>query len=73
MEKNISEDIEDLIKTKSPVNAQINEFIRADEEYQKLIQNGVTMKRGFNIMTTEEIYNPALNSSFSQTWQRFHL
>lgn len=72
MEKNISEKVEDLIKTKSPDNAQLNEFIRANEEYQKLIQEGLTMKRGFNIMTTEEIYNPALNCSYSQPSQRLH-
>ncbi|MFA5816205.1 MAG: hypothetical protein WC865_11345 [Bacteroidales bacterium] len=73
MEKNISEKVEDLIKTNSPDNAQLNEFIRANEEYQKLIQEGLTMKRGFNILTTEEIYNPALNCSHSQPSQRLHL
>jgi hypothetical protein len=72
MEKNISEKVEDLIKTKSPDNAQLNEFKRANEEYQKLIQEGLTMKRGFNILTTEEIYNPALNCSHSQPSQRLH-
>ena len=66
MKKNISEKVEDLIKTKSPDIAQLKEFIRANEEYQKLIQEGLTMKRGFNIMTTQEIYNPALNCSHSQ-------
>jgi hypothetical protein len=73
MEKNISEKVEDLIKTKYPDNAQLNEFIRANEEYKKLIQEGLTMKRGFNILTTEEIHNPALNCSHSQPSQRLHL
>ena len=72
MKNNISEQIVDLIKSKSPDNDQLNEFTKACEEYQKLIQDGLTMKRGYNIMTTEEIYNPALNSSFSQPSQRFH-
>ena len=72
MEKNISEKVEDLIKTKYPGNTQLNEFIRANEEYQKLIQEGLTTKRGFNILTTEEIYNPALNCSHSQPSQRIH-
>jgi hypothetical protein len=67
MEKNISEKVEDLINTKSSDNAQLNEFIRANEKYQKLIQEGLTMKRGFNLMTTQEIYNPALNCSHSQS------
>ena len=62
MEKNISEKVEDLIKTKSPDNTQISNFIQANEEYEKLVQEGLTMKRGFNLMTTEEIYNPLLNS-----------
>ena len=69
MEKNISEKVEDLIQKKSPENAQINDFIRANEEYEKLIQDGLTTKRGYNIMTTEEIYNPALNFSYSQPSQ----
>jgi hypothetical protein len=72
MKKNISEKVEDLIKTKSSNDVQLNKLIRADEEYQKLIQDGLTMKRGFNIMTTEEIYNPALNSSYTQPSERFH-
>jgi hypothetical protein len=69
MEKNISEKVEDLLKAKSTDNAQLSEFIRANEEYQKLIQEGLTMKRGFNILTTQEIYNPALNCSHSQQSQ----
>jgi hypothetical protein len=72
MEKNISEKVEDLMKEMNPDNAQVKDFIRANEEYQKLIQEGLTMKRGFNIMTTGEIYNPALNCSHSQPSQRIH-
>ena len=72
MEENISQKAEDLIKSKSPEAAQLKEFIRANEEYQKLIEEGLAMKRGYNIMTTEEIYNPALNSSYSQPSQRLH-
>lgn len=67
MKKNISDKVENLIKTKSPKKSRINDFIRADKNYQKLIQEGLTMKRGFNIMTTEEIHNPALNCSYSQS------
>ena len=70
MEKNISDKVENLIQTKSPDDAQINNFIKANEEYEKLIQDGLTVKRGFNIMTTEEIYNPALNGSSYQSSQR---
>lgn len=66
MGKNISEKVEDLVKSKSPDNAQLKEFIRANEEYQKLIQDGLATKRGFNIMTAEEIHNQALNCSYSQ-------
>ena len=72
MEKNISNKIENLIKTKSPKKSRINDFIQADRDYQKLIQKGLTMKRGFNIMTTEEIHNPALNCACSQSTQQLH-
>lgn len=72
MKENIAEKVEDLIKSNTPDNAQINGFIKANEEYEKLVQEGLTNKRGFNIMTTDEIYNPSLNSSFSQPPQQFH-
>ena len=61
MGKNIADKIENLIRTKFPDNAQINDFIRANEEYQKLIREGLAIKRGFNILTTEEIYKPVLH------------
>lgn len=69
MKKNIADKIEDLIKTKSPENNQISDFIKANEEYQKLIQEGLTTKRGFNIMTIGEIYNPTLNCYYSQSME----
>ncbi|MCX6251613.1 MAG: hypothetical protein NTX61_12780 [Bacteroidetes bacterium] len=72
MKKNISEKVEDLLKTKISDNAQINQFIRANEEYEKLIHDGLTIKRGYNIMTTEEIYNPGLNCSYSQSNTQSH-
>ena len=67
MENNISEKVEELIKTKHIDNTQLNEFIKANEEYKKLIQEGLTMERGFNLLTTQEIYNPALNCSHKQS------
>jgi hypothetical protein len=67
MEENITDKIENLIKTKFPDNVQINYFIRANEEYQKLLQDGLTTKRGFNILTTEEIYNSTPNCSYNQS------
>ena len=72
MEKNISERFENLLQTKTPEEAQINNFIRANEGYEKLIQDGLAVKRGFNLLTTEEIYNPALNGSAYQSSQRFN-
>ncbi len=72
MGEKISNRIEDLIKTKYPDNAQFKDFILANEKYQKLIQNGLAMKRGFNILTTEEIYNPALNCSHLQSSQQLY-
>lgn len=67
MGKNIADQIENLIGKKFPDGDQINDFIRADEEYKKLIQEGLAIKRGFNIMTTEEIYNPVLNYTYTQS------
>lgn len=71
MKKNISEIVEDLIKSKTPNKAQINEFIKANEDYEKMVQSGFTVKRGYNIMTTEEIYSPASNCSYSQSPEEF--
>jgi|WetSurMetagenome_2_1015567.scaffolds.fasta_scaffold543242_2 hypothetical protein len=67
MEKKITDNVETLISTKLPDNSQINSFLKANEEYQKLIQEGLTVKRGFNIMTSEEIYNSSLNYQFNQS------
>ena len=54
-------------------NSQLNAFIKANEEYQKLINEGLATKRGFNIMTTEEIYNPTSHFTYTQSireeWQ----
>jgi hypothetical protein len=52
----ITDNIEELIKTKLPENNQIEGFIQADKEYKELIQLGLTKERGFSILTTEEIY-----------------
>ncbi len=62
MKKKLADKLDDLIKTKVVSNdTQINAFIKANEDYQKLLQEGLTTKRGFNLMTTEEIYSPILN------------
>jgi hypothetical protein len=68
MENNIVDKIENLIESNVPDNAQINDFIRVTEEYQKLVNEGLTIKRGFNLMTTEEIYNDSSNYSLNQTF-----
>lgn len=66
MKNNLSKSIEDLVKAIDLDNAQIKEFMKADEEYKKLLQEGMTEKRGFNLLTTQEIYDPALNCSHKQ-------
>lgn len=66
MEENISKKTEELIKSKAHEAPQFKEFIRAIEEYQKLIEKGLAVRRGYNLMTNEEIYNPALNCSYLQ-------
>lgn len=72
MENNISNKVENLLKTNSKDDALINSYIEASKEFEKLVQEGLTSKRGFNLMTTEEIYNPTLNCSYSQTEQNIH-
>ncbi len=72
MEKKISEKVENLLQKKAPDEAQINNFIKANEGYEKLIQDGLAIKRGFNLLTTQEIYNPALNGSSYQSSQRYN-
>lgn len=67
MKKDIADKIENLIRTKFPDNTEINAFIKANEEYQKLIKEGLATKRGFNIMTTEEIYYPVLHYKYTQS------
>lgn len=72
MENNISDKVKILLESKLPEDTQIRNFIRANESYEKLIRDGLAVKRGFNIMTKEEIYNPALNSSSYQSPQRYN-
>lgn len=63
MENKIADKLETLIRD----NSQLNAFIKANEEYQKLINEGLATKRGFNIMTTEEIYNPTSHFTYTQS------
>lgn len=58
MKKSISIVTEDFIKSKFIDPSQLEGFIQASEEYKKLIEDGLVIKRGYNIMTTEEIFNP---------------
>jgi hypothetical protein len=67
MKENIVNEIENLIENRSPDNEQINSFIKANEEYQKLIKEGLTMKRGYNLLTTEEIHHSPSNYVFMQS------
>jgi hypothetical protein len=67
MGNNIADKIEELIRTKLPDDTQIEEFVKANEEYQKLIQMGLAKERGFNILTTGEIYLFSSNSIYCQS------
>jgi hypothetical protein len=61
MTNSISQEAENLIKEKESNLSQLKNLIIASEDYEKLIQTGMTKKRGFNILTTDEIYNPIFN------------
>jgi len=67
MEKYIAEKVEELITENNPDNEEINEFIKAIEEYNKLIEQGLVKERGFNILTTEEIYLFNSKNAYCQT------
>jgi len=66
MDNEISRNLETLIRERPNENADISDFILASKEYDILIQKGLVNKRGFNIMTTEEIYNPISGTIYSQ-------
>lgn len=66
MEKKISEIPEELINSKTHDAEKLQDLINAIDEYKRLIDEGLTAKRGYNLLTTEEIFNPALNCSFGQ-------
>ena len=70
MDSNISNELEKLQSSQFSTDDQKNEFIHASEEYNDLVKNGLAIKRGFNIMTIQEIYNPVLNCSFKQVGHR---
>jgi hypothetical protein len=72
MEKNISDELEEVIRTKSPNNPQINGYIKAEKEYERLVKDGLATKRGYNLLTTEEIYLPVSSCTFSQSFQKPH-
>jgi len=67
MENNISEKVEWLIKENSAQLSQLDSLIKASEDYEKLLQEGWAVKRGFNIMTMQEIYTPLSNPTYTQT------
>jgi hypothetical protein len=67
MGNNIADKVEELIRTKLPDDTQIEEFVKANEEYQKLIQMGLAKERGFSILTTGEIYLFSSNNIYCQS------
>ena len=67
MENNILDIIKETMDSKSKNLNHIDSLIKASEDYEKLIKDGLAKKRGFNLMTTDEIYNPALNCFYSQS------
>jgi hypothetical protein len=67
MEKNISDKLEELLNANQPGNIKTEEFVKASEVYQKLIEMGLTQKRGFSILTTEEIYLSTSRNSYCQS------
>lgn len=54
----ISEKLQELIKKKEAEEMPKAEtdFIQASKEYERLVNEGLVVKRGYNLMTTQEIY-----------------
>lgn len=47
-------------------NSQFDMYLRILERNKVLIKNGLSKSRGYNILTTEEIYNQSKTINFSQ-------
>lgn len=54
----ISEKLQELIEQKDAQEMPKSEtdFIQASKEYERLVNEGLVVKRGYNLMTTQEIY-----------------
>jgi hypothetical protein len=57
MEKSISKTVKAVVK-KTMQDPEMNKFIEASNYYEQLVREGLATKRGFNIKTLQEIYQP---------------
>lgn len=48
--------------------SQLDLYLKISELNKSLIENGLSKPRGYNLLTTEEIYSQCLTMNFSQTF-----
>lgn len=61
MKKNIVKSVEKVLSKENSKKKALATFEQAANQYEKLLSQGLTSKRGHNIMTTGEIYSSFLN------------
>lgn len=69
MENSIVEQSENLLdKHVAEDKSQLELYLRISELNKSLIASGLSKPRGYNLLTTEEIYSQSLTANFSQTF-----
>lgn len=69
MEKSIIEKSKELMEKHVVKDAtQIEMYLKISDLNKKLIENGLSKQRGYNLLTTEEICSQSLTVSFTQTF-----
>lgn len=68
MENSIVDKSKDVIDSYDTNDkSQFDMYLRILERNKVLIENGLSKSRGYNILTTEEIYNQCKTINFSQS------
>ena len=48
--------------------SQLELYLKISELNKSLVDSGLSKSRGYNLLTTEEIYSQSLTANFSQTF-----
>lgn len=67
MENSIIEKSKELIDNYVITDiSQLEAFLDISKKNKRLVENGLSKERGYNLLTTEEIYNQIQAANFSQ-------